>query len=134
MNDKFDYKTELMASIDVGTGNTTQYLSIKVWDKNTSKVIDNLLNEFDRIEVGKTFQSKYNAYVCYDYEPFCIDGFIIQYKVADKCTNYKTDLLKFIEFLAIERLNRFINLEKQSELSINLKSKEGKLIKKIQEV
>ena len=123
MTDEFDYATELKLG----------RLLIKVWDKKTMRIIDNLLGEFDRIEIKKSFQSKYNAYVCYDYEPFCIDGFIIQYEIKDTRAKFASDLLKFIEFLAIDRMNRYANFEKQFTLSIDLRSKDGQLIKKLQE-
>lgn len=123
MTDEFDYKTSLKLG----------YLTIKVWGSKTSKVIDSLLKEFDRIKIKKSFQSKYNTYVCYDYEPFCIDGFIIQYEIKDGKAPFASDLLKFIEFLAIERLNQYINFEKQFNLNIDLRSKDGQLIKKLQE-
>ncbi len=124
MTDEFDYTTELKLG----------RLLIKVWNEKTMQVINNLLSEFDRIEVKKSFQSKYNSYVCYDYEPYCIDGFIIQYEIKDTKAKFASDLLKFIEFLAIDRLNRYTNFEKQFNLNIDLRSKDGKLITKLQEV
>ena len=43
----------------------------------------NLINNFIEQETGLTvvgtaYQSKYNTYVVYDYEPFCAEGFLYQ--------------------------------------------------------
>lgn len=37
--------------------------------------VDDELSNFPNLNVKVEYQSQYNAYVVYDYEPFCIDGF-----------------------------------------------------------
>lgn len=37
--------------------------------------VDDELNNFPSLDVKVEYQSKYNAYIVYDYEPFCLDGF-----------------------------------------------------------
>lgn len=37
--------------------------------------VDDELNNFPNLDVKVEYQSKYNAYVVYDFEPFSIEGF-----------------------------------------------------------
>jgi len=48
----------------------------------------------------KEWKSKYNSYVCYDYEPPCADGFEINFLVS----SYDYSFLNFIKYLYDERV------------------------------
>ena len=55
----------------------------------------------------KEWKSKYNSYVIYDYEPFCTDGFEINFVISA----YDDAYLKFIKYLYEEKINtiEFLN-------------------------
>lgn len=44
-------------------------------------------------EVATEWQSDYNSYVVYDYEPFCTQGFSKRYKLKFSCKEYKEFVL-----------------------------------------
>lgn len=123
---KYDYTTSLKNG----------FLKITLPDKQMAEVIEPLLNEFDKIDFKTFYQSKYNTYVKYDYEPFCVEGFNIEFEITDNLGDgvFASNQLKFIEYVAIKRLDRYIELEKQKDLDIDMRSTEGKLIKRLMEV
>lgn len=43
--------------------------------------LENLCNEIGCRISRKEWKSKYNSYVVYDYEPFCSDGFIVNFEI-----------------------------------------------------
>lgn len=46
------------------------------------QLIEETIEEFGKqLYIEKHWHSKYNDYIVYDYEPFCIDGFKIEYKI-----------------------------------------------------
>ena len=112
------------------------FLKITLPDNQMAEVIEPLLNEFDKIDFKKFYQSEYNTYVRYDYEPFCVEDFNIEFEIADNSNDrvFESNQLEFIEYVAIKRLDRYIELEKQKDLNIDMRSTEGKLIKKLMEV
>lgn len=123
---KYDYTTSLKNG----------FLKITLPDKQMAEVIKPLLNEFDKVDFKIFYQSKYNTYVKYDYEPFCVEGFNIEFEITDNLGDgvFASNQLKFIEYLTIRRLDRYIKLEKQKNLDIDTRSAEGKLIKRLMEV
>lgn len=123
---KYEYTTSLKNG----------FLKITLADKQMAEVIEPLLNEFDKIDFKTFYQSKYNTYVKYDYEPFCVEGFNIEFEITDKLGDgvFASNRLRFIEYVAIKRLDRYIELEKQNDLNIDMRSAEGKLIKRLMEV
>lgn len=112
------------------------FLYITLADNQMAKVIEPLLNEFDKVDFKTFYQSKYNAYVKYDSAPFCVDGFNIEFEIADNLGDrvFASNRLRFIEYVAIKRLDRYIELEKQKDLDIDMRTTEGKLIKRLMEV
>lgn len=126
LQDKYDYTTSFKNG----------FLKITLADKQMAEVIKPLLNEFDKIDFKTFYQSKYNDYVKYDYEPFCVDGFNIEFEITDKLGDgvFVSNQLKFIEYVAVKRLERYVELEKQNDLEIDMRSTEGKLIKRLMEV
>lgn len=128
--------TALQSKYDYATSFKNGFLKIALADKQMAEVIEPLLNEFDKIDFKTFYQSKYNAYVIYDYEPFCVEGFNIEFEITDKLGDgvFVSNQLKFIEYVAIKRLERYVELEKQKDLDIDMRSAEGKLIKRLMEV
>lgn len=128
--------TTLSGKYDYATSFKNGFLKITLADKQMAEVIEPLLNEFDKIDFKTFYQSKYNAYVKYDYEPFCVDGFNIEFEITDKLGDgvFVSNQLKFIEYVAVKRLERYVELEKQKDLDIDMRSAEGKLIKRLMEV
>lgn len=126
----------LQSNYDYTTRFKNGFLKITLADKQMAEVIEPLLNEFDKIDFKTFYQSKYNAYVKYDYEPFCVDGFNIEFEITDKLGDgvFVSNQLKFIEYVAVKRLERYVELEKQKDLDIDMRSTEGKLIKRLMEV
>ena len=128
--------TLLQSKYDYATSFKNGFLKITLADKQMAEVIKPLLNEFDKIDFKIFYQSKYNEYVKYDYEPFCADGFNIEFEIADNSSDrvFSSSRLRFIEYVAVKRLDRYIELEKQKDLNIDMRSMEGKLIKRLMEV
>lgn len=123
---KYDYTTSLKNG----------FLKITLPDNQMSEVIKPLLNEFDKVHFKIFYQSKYNEYVRYVSKPYCVEDFNIEFEITDNLGDgvFASNQLKFIEYVAIKRLDRYIELEKQKDLDIDMRSTEGKLIKKLMEV
>lgn len=128
--------TTLQSKYDYTTSLKNGFLRITLADNQMAEVIKPLLNEFDKIDFKTFYQSKYNKYVKYDYEPFCVEGYNIEFEITDKLGDgvFASNQLKFIEYVAIKRLERYVELEKQKDLDIDMRSAEGKLIKRLMEV
>lgn len=128
--------TELQSKYDYTTSLKNGFLYITLPDNQMAEVIKPLLNEFDKIEFKTFYRSKYNAYVRYDYEPFCVEDFNIEFEITDNLGDgvFASNQLKFIEYVAVKRLERYVELEKQNDLKIDMRSTEGKLIKRLMEV
>ena len=128
--------TVLQSKYDYATSFKNGFLYITLADNQMAEVIKPLLNEFDKIDFKTFYQSKYNSYVKYDYEPFCVEGFNIEFEIADKLGDgvFASNRLRFIEYVIVKRLERYIELEKQKDLDIDMRSVEGKLIKRLMEV
>ena len=86
-------------------------LEIKVESKEISFWLDELLTHFN-IHAVKEWVNKYNSYVVYDYEPFCLDGFFIRYKLSSFDKN-QLDFLKFVyenKIKTIKYLNNCLDI------------------------
>lgn len=128
--------TVLQSKYEYTTSFKNGFLYITLADKQMAEVIEPLLNEFDKIDFKTFYQSKYNTYVKYDYELFYVEDFNIEFEITDKLGDgvFASNRLRFIEYVAIKRLDRYIELEKQKDLDIDMRSTEGKLIKRLMEV
>ena len=128
--------TTLESKYDYTTSLKNGFLKITLADKQMAEVIKPLLNEFDKVDFKIFYQSEYNSYVKYDYEPFCVEGFNIEFEITDNLGDgvFASNQLKFIEYVAVKRLERYIELEKQKDLNIDMRSAKGKLIKRLMEI
>lgn len=63
--------------------------------------LENLCTEIGCRISRKEWESKYNSYVVYDYEPFCTDGFEINLVI----TSYDAAYLSFIKYLYDEKIS-----------------------------
>ncbi len=70
-------------------------------------VIDAMVEESTCSIKEKAWQSKYNSYVVCDYEPFCTDGFILNFEIVGNINQ-----LQFLKVLIEQRLERIQQLEK----------------------
>lgn len=74
---------------------------------NKEKIIEDIIKEnYCKIR-GKFWQSQYNSYVIYDYEPLCSEGFILKFEIVGNINK-----LKFLKVLIEQRLERIQQLEK----------------------
>lgn len=109
---------------------TKNNLSVIVSNIELRKVVYNVLDNFDGVDIKTFYHSKYNDFVVYDYEPFCIDGFNIEISIEYNNINK----LKYIEYLIINLLDKVIKCEKIYNLNVDLRSKDGIKIKELMEV
>lgn len=106
------------------------HLFCEVPTKEIAEKIEQLYWELNATEIQYFWQSKYNTYVRYDYEPFCVDGFYIILKVRFRYL----EQMKFAKFETEKLLNKLNDLEKLFEQEIDMRSKLGKRVKELQEV
>ena len=106
--------TTLQSKYEYTTSFKNGFLYITLADNQMSEVIKPLLNEFDKIDFKTFYQSKYAPHIKYDYEPFCVEGFNIEFEIADNSSDrvFASNRLRFIEYVAVKRLDRYIELEK----------------------
>lgn len=83
---------------------------IKDVDRTLLKYIENIAEEYD-CEVEETWQSKYNEYVSYNYEPFCADGFDLH--ITLKSVNPHN--AEFVKHLYLKRKDLIDSLNKSLE-------------------
>ena len=105
-------------------------LSVIVGNIDLRKVVYNILDNFDGVDIKTFYHSKYNDFVVYDYEPFATDGFNIEVSIEYNNINK----LKYIEYLIINQLDKVIKCEKIYKLDVDLKSKDGIKVKELMEV
>lgn len=71
-------------------------------------LIDRILEKENGIKIEcLAWQSKYNSYVVYDYEPFCAEGFIVNYQILGDMNK-----LKFLKAIIDKAINQRSFLEK----------------------
>ena len=82
-------------------------IELKNVDKDIVIWLENIIDENNGRVERKEWKSKYNSYVVYDYEPFCTDGFEINFVISARDDAY----LKFIKYLYEEKINtiEFLN-------------------------
>lgn len=77
----------------------------KIELKNVNKDIvgwlEDVIEENNSHVEKKEWKSKYNNYVVYDYEPFCSDGFEINFIISSHDYTY----LNFIKYLYNEKIS-----------------------------
>lgn len=83
------------------------YLEIKNVQKNLVEWLEDLTYEHKCRVEKKEWRSKYNHYVCYDYEPFCSDGFEINLIIKGHSVHF----LNFVRFLYETRVQAVNYLE-----------------------
>lgn len=99
-NDKFDYSIKCIDNI----------LMIDI-DCKYKEMIERIISELNdsRIKIARTqWQSKYNNYIIYDYEPFCNEGFKLAIDID--CSN--ETMARYASFVLTQRLEQFTKLEK----------------------
>lgn len=77
-------------------------LEVEAIDEITNNLIQDLLGELNLIVDNKIWKSKYNKYVTYDYEPFCVAGFLVEYYIQGD--NAKLDYLKYVIDKRVENI------------------------------
>lgn len=92
----------------------TTYGQIEIKNVNKSIVnwLESIVEENNANIEKKEWKSKYNSYVIYDYEPFCSEGFEINYII----TSCEYSYLSFIKYLYDEKINTIDFLEKCYEV------------------
>ena len=116
---EYDYSTEL-------SGNE---LRIECGSWILANRVVKLLDEFDYVECNRYWQSKYNSYVSYDYEPFCVEGFNLGFNLEFR-TNEKA---QYFLYLINREFESLIKLENDFKLDIDKRTKEYSQIKELQE-
>lgn len=75
------------------------HLIFKNVDRELTNWFESVIQENKCNIERKEWKSKYNSYVVYDYEPFCSDGFEINYLVSSFDYSY----LNFVRYLYDEK-------------------------------
>ncbi len=70
-------------------------------DRDILPWLEDIIEENNCRLERKEWQSKFNSYVVYDYEPFCADGFEINIVVSSRDASY----LNFIKYLYDEKVS-----------------------------
>ena len=63
--------------------------------------LEDIIDENNGQVERKEWKSKYNNYVVYDYEPFCVEGFEINLVISAR----EPEFLSFIKYLYEEKVN-----------------------------
>lgn len=105
-------------------------LRLKVENETLADSILSLIDDKYIKEINRFWASKYNSSVVYDYEPFCTEGFDLQFDIQFKDFNH----MKYAKFQIEKYLSGIKRLEDIYMLSIDLRLKENKIIKELKEV
>ena len=70
-------------------------------DRDILPWLEDIIEENNCRLERKEWQSKFNSYVVYDYEPFCADGFEINIVISSRDASY----LNFIKYLYDEKVS-----------------------------
>lgn len=92
---EFDYMIKILDNNE---------LWVSVPNKECALHIDNLIDDFVVSQISREYQSKYNEYVKYDYEPFTTEGFKIE--TTYKIINTNENNINFVYYL----IDRYIQL------------------------
>ena len=83
------------------------------YEAANAQPFETILDTFDYKDIGEIeWQSKYNKYVKYDYEPFIIDGFMKHRRLEFKSEEH----IKFFLYL----LNNYIDNIKQLQINYDM--------------
>ena len=77
------------------------HMELKNVNKEIISWLEGVIEENNSRIERKEWKSKYNSYVVYDYEPFCADGFEINFLVS----SFDYAYLNFIKYLYDEKLS-----------------------------
>lgn len=82
------------------------------YDANNVEPFETILNSFEYKDTDAIeWKSKYNSYVVYDYEPYCVEGFL-------KCRYLEFKSEQHIKFF-LYLLDKHIDNIKQAQVSYN---------------
>ena len=96
----------------------TQEIEVCFNNKEDAEIFDAILNEHNIPILLKKWQSKYNAYVVYDYEPFVSEGFNIEFTLP------ATTRTEFCLYLFDKRIESIEKLENSFKKIVKLKLKD----------
>lgn len=116
----YDYTTEL----------TGTQLRIECGSWVLGDRVERLLDEFDYVDCNRYWQSKYNSFVSYDYEPFCVEGFNLGFNLEFR-THEKA---QYFLYLINREFESLIKLENDFKLDIDKRTNDYKQVKELQEV
>lgn len=107
----FDYENKYIGVYYHGV-NLDEVVSIVLLDnqQELEKNIEQIIYDAGGYVLQKIWQSKYNEYVTYDYEPFGVGGFYIEFHLPQTKTSH------FVAREIILHTENIIRLEKQLEL------------------
>ena len=86
----------------------TGQIELKNVNRDVVNWLDSIVEENNANVEKKECKSKYNSYVIYDYEPFCSEGFEINYIISSCEYSY----LSFIKYLYEEKISTIDFLNK----------------------
>ena len=87
-------------------------MEMKNVNKEIVEWLEDIIYENNGHIEKKEWKSKYNSYVIYDYEPFCSEGFEINYIITSCDYSY----LSFIKYLYNEKISTVAFLNKCYEI------------------
>lgn len=85
------------------------FLVIRIGAKDYERKMEELLQDLSEKCIRRQWKSKYNNYVSYDYAPFCIDGFDIEYTLDFRIS---ANLKGYFKYLIEKSLNKISELDK----------------------
>ena len=90
-----------MLAVNCKTNCSYGQIEIKNVDRDIVPWLEDIIEENNARVEKKEWKSKYNNYVIYDYEPFCSEGFEINYII----TSFDYSYLSFIKYLYDEKMS-----------------------------
>ena len=86
-------------------------LWVSVPNKECASYIDDLIDDYVACQISREYQSKYNEYVKYDFEPFTTEGFKIEtlYKIKNTSGNN----VEFVYYLIDKYIQLVTGLDKE---------------------
>lgn len=101
--------TTTLKSLDFTLEYDSNYAKF-TYEANNAQPFETILDTFDYNDISTIeWKSKYNSYVVYDYEPFCLDGFVKRRRLEFKSEEH----IKFFLYL----LNNYIDNIKQLQIN-----------------
>lgn len=75
-------------------------------------IIENVMVAFRIIQINKQWNSRCNKYVSFNYKPFALSGFDVEYNITLRTEQHRNYLLYELQ----KKFERLVNLEKQYQL------------------